>query len=301
MPAMASKDHDDGSWDSAIPNFLDADLIGSPFLRYTHLGACQFLDIAASSSSPRSEYETNSFENSEFRSYFGIPAPQDNLCPIAENARIASLVSNTSEPPENTSDTPQFSHRKNRRNILKNYHCPECEMGFSSLRSLGDHLRNAHKMKGFKCDYCDKRVTRYDNLESHRRICSPPSNLSISPPKRKGPRDAVRSINLQPESLRPLPIPTSQNTETENASSVTPGRGGQPTRRISPQPQRTTLSNQGSHFDQSLDESARSAPSGLVGEVQGLKAELAIVKGQLKDAMLEASHWKKQYFMVCKE
>ncbi|KAK6512498.1 hypothetical protein TWF481_001382 [Arthrobotrys musiformis] len=238
------------------------------------------------------------------------------------------------EQPDPESPTPSQKRKKNKpnpaghkskRQTLINYHCPEssCGEGFSSLRLLGDHMRRIHGLKGFKCDNCERRVTRYDNLESHKKTCrslSAASSTTAAPAvnrsgKMRGQRVSVRDITLQPEPIRPLPRPSSNksflNNSFEGAAISTLSL-----REISgahsphaPQPAKppTGPNNLGQGVPKGATEANRSphpaagvprasSATGPAFEVQALKAQLAEVLAQLEEAKLEASHWKKSFF-----
>ncbi|KAF3920549.1 hypothetical protein ABW20_dc0109735 [Dactylellina cionopaga] len=96
--------------------------------------------------------------------------------------------------------TPQQPFSPTHRRSQK-YCCtePGCPFTITNLKKLGDHMRDIHKAQGFKCPYCDTRVTRHDNLTSHYRACdgmAPADRLRFSAPttaKSKEPSEVKRS------------------------------------------------------------------------------------------------------------
>ncbi|KAF3228182.1 hypothetical protein TWF191_003119 [Orbilia oligospora] len=190
---------------------------------------------------------------------------------------------------------------KPKRNNPKIHACSQCTTSFSSLRSLGDHLKIAHKMKGFKCDSCEIRVTRYDNLTSHRKTCS--GLLShvndagvapaVSSPKRRSKRRVcMRDIDLHPEPIRPLPKPTSYNSSVGQRL-IEPSEGeigGVALGSSKPYPDISQSPNLGLNID-----AARVASDpGL--EIQRLRTQLATALSNVEMTQLEVLHWKKHYF-----
>ncbi|KAF3093972.1 hypothetical protein TWF102_004817 [Orbilia oligospora] len=188
---------------------------------------------------------------------------------------------------------------KRRKRVSPKIHgCPVCDLRFPSLRLLGNHMKDAHNLKAFKCDHCDTRVTRYDNLESHKRTCKRQSpNSSVATPetnrgkKGKGPRVSMRSINVRPEPIRSLPK-ISLHDGPIGVGLVAPS-----SRKI----EGTALQVQ-PHISQSSNPSdgirlggSTNSPT-VTSDSQQL--EILKLKSQLDKAKWEASHWKENFLLL---
>ncbi|KAK6349275.1 hypothetical protein TWF730_010025 [Orbilia blumenaviensis] len=190
------------------------------------------------------------------------------------------------------------ANRRKRRRIHTAYNCPECSEKVSSLRVLGDHIRDVHKMKGFKCGNCETRVSRYDNLMSHQRACKPAPHVApngVLPTREGRPRVCVRDINLQPELIRSLPRPTQGTPPTEPrpttlALSEVEGMNLHP---APPPPTRIPRTNEASSGS---GENRGNAASNPMLEIEDMRTKLEELK-------FEVSHWKEQYISlrrICK-
>ncbi|KAK6333079.1 hypothetical protein TWF718_010903 [Orbilia javanica] len=177
----------------------------------------------------------------------------------------------------------QTARPRSKRKTVNIYSCTECNVVASSRRSLGNHIKDAHNMKAFKCPYCDIRVTRHDNLESHKRSCKsqpPPHNSAAAPGngrprKARGPRVSIRDINLQPEPMRPLPL-------------LSPA---QPTSPVPPPPP-----PQPHIVSQSSNRGTPRSTADPALELQTIKRQLAEFKAKCEHLEWEVSHWKKNCF-----
>ncbi|KAK6527193.1 hypothetical protein TWF281_010384 [Arthrobotrys megalospora] len=210
---------------------------------------------------------------------------------------------NTYQQSENTTEPSNQKQSTAKRKNNKGYHCPECHHETSNLKLLGNHMRDAHGMLGFKCDNCEKRVARYDNLESHRRTCRmmPPANnvpaTSVtrpSIPARPAKRQRVSVRNLQPIPIQTLPQATS-SFESEGVRLATPPLPRNARSNTQPQPQprpRETaqLPKEGNN--------STKTPAEWAHEVQSLKVELERTQKELKQTELEREVWKRQFLQL---
>ncbi|KAF3108239.1 hypothetical protein TWF594_011157 [Orbilia oligospora] len=195
---------------------------------------------------------------------------------------------------------PKPTGQRAKRKTLTDYTCPKCSVKLSSLRGLGDHMRDVHKMKGFKCDNCETRVTRYDNLESHKRTCrshtaaveGSTATTTGRPHKKRGQRVNLLNIVLRPEPIRPLPQPSSQSNPEGTMLIMPPLEEAQQAKTTPPSHvHMSQLSNQGSNIAPGPNKPS----SDLELKVQGLRARIAKALMELETAKLEAFHFKQHH------
>ncbi|EGX54125.1 hypothetical protein AOL_s00004g158 [Orbilia oligospora ATCC 24927] len=225
-----------------------------------------------------------------------------------------SLHTTPADNPANPSnDTPLTSSDKRKkktpskaagqrakRKISNSYTCPKCNGKVSSLRALGDHMRDVHKMKGFKCDNCETRVTRYDNLESHKRTCRSHTTVvegstaptTGRPHKKRGQRVNLLNIALRPEPMRSLPRPSSQGNsegtmliiplleEAQQANTTPPSHVHM-----------SQLSNQGND----IAPGSNNPPPDLKLKGQGLKAQLVKTMMEHEKARWEVYNFRQHH------
>ncbi|KAK6349276.1 hypothetical protein TWF730_010026 [Orbilia blumenaviensis] len=194
---------------------------------------------------------------------FGGPEP-----PAATiNPLSISVESQEHEASHPSSTSPKNNQKIHKtRKIRKIHSCHVCGDRFSSLRVMGDHMRDVHNLKGFRCGNCKYSAARHDNLEMHKRTCKPlpPKNNQVAaessgrPTRPKGPRISIRNI-------KPPLLPT----QIDGAYSV-------PNRIVE-----TTAS------DRTL-------------ETEALKEQLSVTEIKLENALCEISHWKDQFFNLQK-
>ncbi|KAK6511693.1 hypothetical protein TWF481_000599 [Arthrobotrys musiformis] len=96
---------------------------------------------------------------------------------------------------------------KRKRPGSENRVCDECNVEFRNLRTFGEHMSKQHGVKIFKCDCCESKASRPDNLASHKRTCHPPGLAVTAAAPTTGPdkktlrRVSVRDIN---QSFEPM-------------------------------------------------------------------------------------------------
>ncbi|KAK6339972.1 hypothetical protein TWF718_009359 [Orbilia javanica] len=132
-------------------------------------------------------------------------------------------------------EIPSPGLRLKSRNSSNLYKCGECLERFSNRRSYGDHMRDRHNVRGFRCPSCGKQVARYDNLKSHKRTCkgadlegdkwlplaSSGSRVTSGRlEKRNYPRIAATANNMSPASACCLPTTFETPIERSNATSL---------------------------------------------------------------------------------
>ncbi|KAF3311297.1 hypothetical protein TWF173_008443 [Orbilia oligospora] len=233
-------------------------------------------------------HDSASFQDSLHTTPADNPANPSNDTPPTSSDRRKKKTSSKS--------TGQRAKRK----TPTTYTCPKCTDKLSSLRGLGDHMRDVHKMKGFKCDNCETRVARYDNLESHKRTCrSHPTTVEGStatttgrPHKKRGQRVNLLNIVLRPEPIRPLPEPSSQSNSEGTMLIVPPSEEAHQAKTIPPSHvHMSQLSNQGSNIAPGPNKPS----SDLELKVQGLRARIAKTLMEYETAKLEAFHFRQHH------
>ncbi|KAK6512495.1 hypothetical protein TWF481_001379 [Arthrobotrys musiformis] len=214
-----------------------------------------------------------------------------------------------SEYPGSRLNSPAPPEKRSRK-AFKMHECPECSQTFSSLRILGDHVKDSHRMKAFKCDNCKFRATRHDNLKSHQKICGSQrqkicttlssSATSASAPgvsrtsKKGDTRTSMRSVDLQtqPKHVLPRPHPHPQPQRAKPVETLLGETGGATSSPI----QQLDISPllQSNTFDTGFDNSTVEPSSGLEHENRSLKAQVALLKW-------EAYHWKHNYWQLVRK
>ncbi|KAK6508591.1 hypothetical protein TWF506_010675 [Arthrobotrys conoides] len=238
-----------------------------------------------------------------------IPGPDLSFASSSQNSHPTVPADNLVNPPNDTTlassdkqkgKTSKSTSQRAKRKISTTYPCPKCNEKVSSLRVLGNHMRDVHQLKGFKCDNCETRVARYDNLESHKRTCRlDTANSSAATPtvrlkKKRGLRVSIRDI-LHPEPMQPLPKPNLQGG-SEGTVLISPSLGEAPPQDASPPShvQMSQLLNKGRNVGSSSNTITAGAPPDLAVKIKSLE-------DQLENAKLEASHWKLNYFQLQKK
>ncbi|KAF3921002.1 hypothetical protein ABW20_dc0108207 [Dactylellina cionopaga] len=202
----------------------------------------------------------------------------------------------------------QAPQQNRMRKQSRTYDCAECSYTSSNLKTLGNHMRDDHRLQGFKCSDCDTRVTRHDNLDSHRKFCKGrpkakrPATQPTSPPVTVRPQKRHRRVNLRTlqstlsSSAMGLPPAQAQTSSSSNSGDslhilpVTLPKNSNSVLQPCDIPDRSRLSdiNGSLATSASIVDSPQSA-SDLVAENASLKDSLARTKVELdmwKDAYL---------------
>ncbi|KAK6349277.1 hypothetical protein TWF730_010027 [Orbilia blumenaviensis] len=264
------------------------------------------------------------------------------LAPVPVVALVSSslpgtLRHNTTPLPEQAAQEPgdsvNLSGKKPirsgvKRKASKIYPCSLCSHETSNLRNLGNHMRDIHDVLAFKCDNCETRVARYDNLESHRKHCEPlprpataPKGLPVAvvdPLDKRKPakRQRVSIRTLHPVTKPSLPQPSlpsffeaqaTVSREPTEAVLAAALNFSDETSALPPQAQGSGAEGASTDNDCSFTSSASSTETAvdLVLQNEALRLELAGARrtlGQLEGALkeleavkIERDVWKTSY------
>ncbi|KAK6349282.1 hypothetical protein TWF730_010032 [Orbilia blumenaviensis] len=240
--------------------------------------------------------------------------------PTPAPASVSHILDKTSTPPSrlarqgpggSTEDAGKQRNGGHKRKVFKNYPCTICHFKTSNLRGLGTHMRDSHGMRAFKCNHCETRVARHDNLESHRKHCgalapapkspvpqtqvkSPVAPVVNSPKRRPAKRQRVSVLNLQPVPLKQLPQPTIPHESQEAIFPATssPQNGlpnSQPQLEDSESPVRENDTNK------VLNINIVEATADIGLPHDGLRSELERALRELEETKLERDAWRKLY------
>ncbi|KAF3901485.1 hypothetical protein ABW20_dc0102326 [Dactylellina cionopaga] len=195
---------DDIIWDDYIPsdsfrNFLNTLEPNSPDLQET-INPADLNHTTPALQSPQARNVTTITHPSTYQGLIVTPsttAKQHQHAAIVSQTTLSSVPS--LQPLVSRPSLPQ-SPSPGVRKRFRTHRCmePGCQYTTTTLKELDDHIRDIHKLSGFKCPYCDTRVTRHDNLTSHYRACKgiTPANDFLVSTTAKGTRlpEAERSV-----------------------------------------------------------------------------------------------------------
>ncbi|KAF3920210.1 hypothetical protein AA313_de0206183 [Arthrobotrys entomopaga] len=118
-------------------------------------------------------------------------APSDSITMPIEACSTPPTTNSTGiQSPPSPQEAPENLTPKGRKSAYS-YTCTRCSEVFSSRKKYGVHMRQSHNTLAFKCDDCDKQITRYDNIKSHKSSCR-----KLHPMANK--KTVVTSSNLKP-------------------------------------------------------------------------------------------------------
>ncbi|KAF3261589.1 hypothetical protein TWF192_008055 [Orbilia oligospora] len=189
--------------------------------------------------------------------------------------------------------------------------CEVCSKSFSNLRMFGDHMLRDHGTKGFGCEKCNYRCSRYDNLGSHRKACKALPNKGTGAAKHhrvsmknltKSP--ATTDLGTAPETLSSLSLEkgskihriithetTSGLGHSTNSESNITNRISGDILSISPIDTQSNIRPVGSEISVSGVDGDELRE--LQDENEKLRKEVERLRKELKDSQFEASLWKR--------